>query len=1354
MTTGTMTTRPTGPGKIVTFYSYKGGTGRTMALANVGWILASAGHRVLLVDWDLEAPGLHRYLHPLLVDPELRSSNGLINMVQSYVRTVLSPQEPAVRATPAGGVPQQPRPAASSASASATVTAEADDWLRAAADLSPYTIGLLLELPSGGRLDFVPAGRQSAAYSAAVTSFNWHTFYDQRGGGHFLQALREEMISTYDYVLIDSRTGVSDTSGICTILLPDILVDCFTMSVQSIRGGVDAAAAVQRSAPRPIRVLPVPMRVEEAETERLEAGRDFSRSEFGPFLSWLGEEEHARYWGEIEIPYKAFYAYEEIPATVADRPRQERSLLTAFERLTEWISEGQVRRLAPLPADRRAELRTAYLRVPRTLPTQIYVSYAPLGRMWAEWAAEALESVGYQVSLHSTAGPVGGVLPEVAGTLNGQGRLLALLSPDYAAQPRAAAIRFQLAGHETNDGPGMVAVRLQELAPAAAEAYLDSTAADLGRSGPAEAFDQLVAVLGPPPGRRLPDGSTPAVGTTLPSFPGSDPVAQRLPSRNLTFTGRGPLLERLRDHFTAGPATAVPSQVLYGLGGMGKTQTALEYAHRHKSAYDVVWWIDAAQPGYIRSALADLAPALDLEEGEDVRGTAEAVLRALGEGRPYNRWLLVYDNAGSPTELDGLLPEGPPGGHVLVTSRDRAWVNSVGRAEVEVFTRAESVELLNRFSPRLAVEDAEQVAHELGDLPLAVGQAAVWLSQSSMPVEMYLARLRDRPTDILDDTSLPPKEYPTSAARTWKMAVEELRGPNPAAVEMLEICSFFGPDPIPMRLLYSRAVTRALTPDDDEPRDDMAVAKLLRALSRFGLARSDQGSETLTVHRLVQAVIRDDVGAQRWKELRGVVHAALADANPGNPESTADWDAYDELLPHLEPSRAPADPNPEVRRLITDSVRYLWRRSLYGTAHDLAVRTLERWGRPDFQGGGSDDVHTLLLRTQLGNVLRSQGRLTEAYELDSDVLRRFTATRGAEYPATLAAAGNVGADLRALGRYREARELDRQTCEVALREFGEDHQRTLMYLNNLGMSEYLAGDRRAALDLHRSAYERQRQNQGNLKPRTLNLANNYARDLREAGELAEALRLLEMTTRLYQQLLGDGHSDTLRARKNLAVALRRDGRYAEAHDIDQDIYNRLLLAHGADHYDTLAAACNLASDFAALGEITQALELAERALGRYKDYLGEEHPVTLVCASNMAVYLRLLGRAEEALAFSGRTTEQLRAVLGESHLYTYSCMLNHANDLVTVGRTQEAVVLETAVRDGLLPVLGPDHYDVIGSTSNLSLSLRALDRTTEADELRDDALGRARRTLGPDHPTTRAIAEGTRLDSDIEPPTT
>jgi hypothetical protein len=137
----------------------------------------------------------------------------------------------------------------------------------------------------------------------------------------------------------------------------------------------------------------------------------------------------------------------------------------------------------------------------------------------------------------------------------------------------------------------------------------------------------------------------------------------------------------------------------------------------------------------------------------------------------------------------------------------------------------------------------------------------------------------------------------------------------------------------------------------------------------------------------------------------------------------------------------------------------------------------------------------------------------------------------------------------------------------------------------------------------------------------------------------------------------------------------------------------------------------------------------------------------------MAVYQRVLGRTDEALASSGLTRQQLAVALGESHPYTFSCALNHANDLVAVGRTEEAAEQETRAREGLLASLGADHYDVIGATSNLSLTVRDLGRAAEADRLQQDALERARRTLGAQHPTTQAIAAGTRLNSDIEPPT-
>ncbi|WP_327679921.1 FxSxx-COOH system tetratricopeptide repeat protein [Kitasatospora sp. NBC_00458] len=1323
----------TGPGTVVTFYSFKGGTGRTMALANVGWILASRGLRVLVVDWDLEAPGLHRYYHPLLVDPELHATDGLIDLLRAYVKQAL----------PSAAGPTGLAPGA---------------WLDEPGRLDAYICGLALDLPDGGRLDFLPAGRQNAAYPAAVTSFNWRSFYHGRDirGGEFLRELRERWALAYDYVLIDSRTGVSDTSGICTVLMPDTVVDCFTFSAQNIRGGVDAARTIAESEERAIRVLPVPMRVEDAEQERLEAGRDYAREAFAPYLGrWLAADRRAAYWSDIEVPYKPFYAYEEVPATVADRPQEARSLLNAFERLAGWITDGRVRTLRPLTGEARRRLYGAYLRSTRTTPRQVYVSYAPEDRMWAEWAAATLTGFGYQTSLHNAAETHPGTPPEAAGPLEGQGRMLALLSPEYTALARAAEAWQLLGGRDPASGsPLLVALRLQGSDEPVPRPFVGPAVPDLVRSSALLAESQLYNELGPPPGSNRQPGNDSGEFAAPARFPGAAPQIQEVPSRNASFTGRGRLLELLRNRFTAGSA-AVLSQVLYGFGGAGKSQIAAEYAHRFKAGYDVVWWVPAEEPANIPQKLAELAPRLGVESSDDVAHTAAAVLDALRRGQPYRRWLLVYDNAGTPDELAPWLPAGPSGGHVLITSRNQGWSKHAGLAEVDVFLREESIRLLRRFNTGLAPTDADQVADRLGDLPLAIGQAAVWLQETSMPFSTYLELLDDALTEMLERTRLRPAEYPHSAAATWRISVEELRGVNAPAAQILEICAFFGPDAIPMRLLYSRPVTHALRLPPRAPRDKLAIGEFLRAINRFGLARTDQGSGTITVHRLVQAVLRDQVGGGERAEIRAVVHAALAAANPGEPDIPANWPQYAALLPHLWPSGATGSADEDVRQWIIDSVRYQWKRSLHESGRDLAERTLEHWRRPGFGGPGFDadnDAQTLMLRTQLSNIRRSQGALHEAYAMDEDILERFTATLGPEHSHTLAVANSLGADLRSLGRYQEARALDRRTLEAARRTLGPDHPRTLMITNNLAVSDYLAGDRRAALELHRTNYLQQRDALGAHSLYALSSASNYARDLRETGRLREALDLLEETVRIYQQTIGDGHTDTLRARKNLAVALRRAGRYNEALEIDEDIYQRYLDINGPEHPDTLAAATNLASDLNALGDTDRAIQLAERALARYRDYLGEEHPVTLAGANNLSVYLRLAGRGQEARELSGRTLEQFRAVLGDDHLYIPIAMMNHANDLVLMGEPAAARALEEEARPLMVETLGPDHYDAIGIGSNLALSLAAAGERERAAQLRADCVRRARRTLGEEHPTTVAVMAGMRLDSDIEPP--
>jgi len=330
------------PPRIITFYSYKGGTGRSMALANIAWILASNEKHVLVIDWDLEAPGLHRYLHPYLRDKELTSTDGLIDFVIEY----------ASRAVTKGGRAKS-------------------NWYEPYTNILRYATSLNYPFKKG-TIDFVPAGRQGTDYATRVNSFNWQHFYERLDGGMFFEAAKESM-ADYDYVLIDSRTGVSDTSGICTVQMPDLLVVCFTLNIQSIEGAAAVAesADMQRrdlSGKQTLKIFPIPTRVELTETGKLNSAREVARERFNPMLNHLGDKR-AEYWNAIEVLYQPFYAYEEILSVFGDAPgKTTNSMLSSMETLAGYLTEnnGPLRMPVLSQADRDAEL-VKYSRETRTI---------------------------------------------------------------------------------------------------------------------------------------------------------------------------------------------------------------------------------------------------------------------------------------------------------------------------------------------------------------------------------------------------------------------------------------------------------------------------------------------------------------------------------------------------------------------------------------------------------------------------------------------------------------------------------------------------------------------------------------------------------------------------------------------------------------------------------------------------------------------------------------------------------------------------------------------------------------------------------------------------------------------------
>lgn len=438
------------PGKIITFYSYKGGTGRSMALANVAWILASNGHRVLVVDWDLEAPGLHRYFAPFMIDPDLTESEGVIDIVNDYVAAALTKAD---------------EPPPDEGLEGLESAAPEQNWYEPYANILRYAASLdhtFAEYEKRkGWIDFIPAGRQGAAYATRMNSFSWQNFYDRFGGGGFIERIKERMKEEYDYVLIDSRTGVSDTSGICTVQLPDILAVCFTLNRQSIEGASAVAASVkaQRGDGRALRIFPIPTRVEKAEKDKLDIAREVAKEAFAPLMTLSGADVD-QYWGQVEVFYEPFYAYEEVLAVFGDKPLQTSSLLASMERITSRLTDQKVTQLAPVDESVRQSILAKYARQSRkglgkgTQPGAreeylFYVSYAHadldehLERFIDDLSARVRQYKGLPPSANVAfvdyiALGVESVAPAALDTLQRSHVLVPLLSPALFHNDRAA----------------------------------------------------------------------------------------------------------------------------------------------------------------------------------------------------------------------------------------------------------------------------------------------------------------------------------------------------------------------------------------------------------------------------------------------------------------------------------------------------------------------------------------------------------------------------------------------------------------------------------------------------------------------------------------------------------------------------------------------------------------------------------------------------------------------------------------------------------------------------------------------------------------------------------------------------
>lgn len=843
-----------------------------------------------------------------------------------------------------------------------------------------------------------------------------------------------------------------------------------------------------------------------------------------------------------------------------------------------------------------------------------------------------------------------------------------------------------------------------------------------------------------------------------PRPPGEVPVIWgNVPQRNKNFTGREPLLTDLRDRVTR-DVTAVLAHALHGMGGVGKTQLAIEYAYRYMHEYQIIWYIPADQTTLVRSSLAALAPRLGLENITPgrVEDAASAVLDALRRGEPYSRWLVIFDNADQPEQLKDLLPAGP--GHVIVTSRNHRWQSMADIVEVDVFTRTESLDFMRRRVPGVDEGEANRLAEELGDLPLALEQAGALQVESGMTVDEYLELLAIRSGQLLKEN--PPADYPIGVAAAWSLAEQRVKEENPFAWELLRRCAFFSPEPIQRDLL--KAGRFVLGPPLKEGLGDaILLARATREVGRYALAKVDNNRGTLQVHRLIQKLIRDAIPLEEAAKIRHEVHLLLAAADPDDPDLPHNWERYDDLLTHVTPSEALECPAAPVRKFVSNIGRYLFNIGDL-QACDYVTRTaLDHWSSES----GDDDEDVLILSRHRANMLWAQGDYDAAFTLRSDTLEKMRRKLGNDHEETLLLTNGRGADLRAIGDFKAALELDEDTLSRCARVFGDDSPETFRVANNVAIDQGLISDYTAALATDQRTHQDRLDFYGRDDTHwVIHSLGSVGRDLRLGGRYVEALAIAEQAYAAYQQLVRQrvipaDHRWVLLQSKDLSVTRRKMGELESALGLAGEVYERTVAAFGPKHPDALAAAMNLGNARRVFGDSTGDGDLMEKAdhqveetFVHYGEVFGHDHPYTRGCALNLAIVRRRIGDPDSAKVLLEDALAGLRDRLGDEHHYTLTCMTALATSLADVGDRAGAKEMGEQALAGLRVTIGDLHPHTLACATNLAIDIRELGDIEASQALATESIEGYRKILPPDHFDVLDAERGERIALDFEPP--
>ncbi|KAH6677400.1 hypothetical protein B0J14DRAFT_615581 [Halenospora varia] len=670
-----------------------------------------------------------------------------------------------------------------------------------------------------------------------------------------------------------------------------------------------------------------------------------------------------------------------------------------------------------------------------------------------------------------------------------------------------------------------------------------------------------------------------------------------------------------------------------GLGGIGKTQVALEAAFQIRERHPdcSVFWVSAVNTPSFEAGFLEIGRKFQVPGIDEDKANVKSLIQAYLSQETAGRWLLIVDNAddlnmlykrveeseesvGSPAPVD-YLPFSRKGSIFFTTRNHRAAVNQAGTniITIEDMTERESLELLKKSlieKGKVIEDDAKKLVRHLTYLPLAIKQAAAFINQEKISISQYLEIYESSDQELVELLSIDFEDqgrYKTMRnpiASTWWISFYHIQKDNQLAAEYLYI----------MSCVAQRDIPRSVLP----PSSKLNELRAIGTLKAYAFITELKEGNSYDIHRLVQIAVRtwlrEKGELQRWsgETMKQVSRIFPFFKHENKNECTA-------YLPHVQCilnfQSFPEAFQESLWLLLFNTGEYFCQTGKYIEAENKYRQTLELTKR----ALGDDHAFTLASMSSLAIVFRHQGKYPEAEALQRQTLGLMKEALGDDHPYMLASIDNLALVLEQQGKYAEAETLHRQTLELKKRELGDDHLDTIASINNLAVVLEQQGKHAEAETLHRQTLELKKRGLGDDHPYMLASINNLAVVLERQGKYAEAETLHRQTLELKKRGLGDDHPDTLASMNNLAVVLERQGKYAEAETLQQQTLELKKRALGEDHPGTLASMNNLAIVLERQGKYAEAETLQQQTLELMKEALGDDHPSTLMSINNLAI---------------------------------------------------------------------------------------------------------------------------------------